>query len=104
MSLRALFTRLFSRRVPAISTPDFEQQDIERRQRVRTHHPISVACTRNGLNNRERADVFAHFETVSRLAGMGEALQQARDLAAKLGNRRRVRLARHDDWMPPTAA
>lgn len=103
MSLRALFTRLFSRR-PAVSTTDLARDDIERRQRIRTHHPISVACTRNGLNNRERADVFAHFETVSRLAGMGEALQQARNLAAKLGNRRRARLARHDDWMPPTAA
>lgn len=99
MSLRALFTRLFSRRVTDVS-----REDIGRRQRMRTHHPISVACTRNGLNNRERADVFAHFETVSRLAGMGEALQQARNLAAKLGNRRRVRLARHDDWLPPTAA
>ena len=88
----------------AISTIDVAREDCERRIRARTHHPISVACTRNGLNNRERADVFAHFETVSRLAGMGEALQQARNLAAKLGNQHRVRSQRHDEWHPPTAA
>lgn len=105
MSLRALLTRMFSRRTAAaISTTDYAREDIERRQRARQHHPISVACASNGLNNRERTEVFKHFELVSRQAGMGEALQQARNMAAKLGNQRRVRKQRHDDWHPPGIA
>ena len=105
MSLRALLTRLFSRRTAAaISTTDCAREDIERRQGARRRHPISVACASNGLNNRERTEVFKHFELVSRQAGMGEALQQARNMAAKLGNQRRLRNQRHDDWHPPAAA
>ena len=105
MSLRALLTRLFSRRTAAaISTADCAREDIERRLRARQHHPISVACSSNELGNRERTEVFKHFELVSRQAGMGEALQQARNMAAKLGNQRRVRKQRHDDWHPPGIA
>jgi hypothetical protein len=105
MSLRNLLTRLFSRRpLAGISTADTARDEITRRARARAHHPISVACAANGLTSRERTAVFAHFEDVSRAAGMSEALTQARNMAAKLGNQRRVRNQRHDDWMPPAAA
>ncbi len=112
MSMRHILTRLFrtvfSRRpAAALSTRDTAREDIERRARVRQINPISAACRANGLNNRERARVFAAFEDLSPRVGMAEARQHACNLAASIASHRRARLSRPTDpWEPttPTAA
>lgn len=100
MSLRHFLTRLFRRR--PITAAQQAAADIERRQRVRQQHPIANACRVNGLNRRERAQVFRHFEDVAAQVGMAEARTAAVNLAARLSHRR-PRDTRNP-WTPPTAA
>lgn len=112
MSMRHILTRLFrtvfSRRpAAALSTRDTAPEDIERRTRVRQINPISAACRANGLNNRERARVFAAFEDLSPRVGMAEARQHACNLAASIASHRSARLNNAaDPWdrNPPPAA
>ncbi len=106
MSLRAWLTRLFSRRpaAAAVSASDCLREDLERRQRARTLNPISVACRRNGLNNRERKAVFAFFEDIAPRVGLREARQQAVNLAANTGRARKAPAEQLDPWHGPAAA